>query len=134
MVCVLGSLVLGESTDLHNMTTALLKEVQACLDFGSLRPGWRGLWDDQKKVKHPAFFCSYSHSVIHRKGLHLASLYAALAVLFLGFACTMNTKIISRKNCKGAQFHFPFWKENQLCQGWTGEPQPLCRRVSLPRY
>lgn len=64
----------------------------------------------------------------------MTSLYAAPAVLFLGFACTMNTKIISRKDCKGAQFHFLFWKEKQLCQGWTGKPQSLCRRVSLPRH
>lgn len=55
-------------------------------------------------------------------------------MLFLGFACTMNTKIISRKDCKGAWFHFPFWKEKKLYQGWTGKPQPLCRMVSLTRH
>lgn len=43
----------------------------------------------------------------------------------------MNTKIISRKDCKGAWFHFPFRKEKKLYQGWTGKPQPLCRMVSL---
>lgn len=46
MVCFLCSLVLGESTDLRNMTTAFLKGVQVYLDFGNLRQGWRGLWDD----------------------------------------------------------------------------------------
>lgn len=63
----------------------------------------------------------------------MTSLCAALALLFQGFACTMNTKIISRKDCKGAQFHFPFWKEKQLCQGWTAKPKPLFRKASWPK-
>lgn len=51
MMCVLCSVVLGESAGLHNLTTALLKGVQAYLDFGNLRPGWGQLWDDHKRAK-----------------------------------------------------------------------------------
>lgn len=51
MACILCSLVPGESTDLDNRTTALLKGFQAYLDSGNLRSGWRQLLDDQKRAE-----------------------------------------------------------------------------------
>lgn len=61
----------------------------------------------------------------------MTSLYAALAVLFLGFACTMNTKIISRKDCKAAQFHFLFWKEKHAKAGLEN-PSPSAGGCPCP--
>lgn len=120
-----GHSLLCSAGGVHQLTQSdhsTPEETPGLPELWKLQSDWRGLWDDQKRATGHILLLP---SVIHREKPHLTILDAALLVLLLGIAYTTNTKITSRKDCRGTQFHFPFWKGRRLWQVWSETFQPL---------